>query len=87
MWVFTARYDSVRLLAQLPHAQLVAAVETKPDTLRGHHLVTYFVIEMLDAVARQRSNVGDGVDPNLTQTGLSAPGYCSGRHPDDVKGA
>ena len=64
------RYDTVRVLAELPESRLIAAVETKAGTPQPP-LVTFFVVELLDAIARRRNELegssDDGSNSNSNQ--------------------
>ena len=44
----------MRLLAELPQSKLIAAVEAKVGTVQPP-FVTFFVVELLDTIARRRN--------------------------------
>ena len=55
----------MRVLAELPQSKLIAAVEAKAGTPQPP-LVTFFVVELLDAIARRRNegNSDEGSNSN-----------------------
>ena len=72
------RYDNVRLLAELSPSKLIAAVDSSGEASIDSEkpqpaTVTFFIVELLDTVARCRSDATVHVPSTFAETDTSTP--------------